>query len=142
MSRVSTRGCVTNCSMARCSYTLREAQVVIKSWRRHYNRVRPHASLGYRAPAPEVVVPALATRPTGQPRGSIKPCQVFIGADVEQELTFGLDHFVGADQKRLEGTHGLGDLSTGLKSFFIGLRRGLVPVPSILEGFNLGNYIL
>ena len=50
-------------------YTLREAQVVIESWRRHYNRVRPHASLGYRAPAPEVVVPALATRPTGQPGG-------------------------------------------------------------------------
>jgi transposase InsO family protein len=46
-------------------YTLREAQVVIESWRRHYNRVRPHASLSYRAPAPEVVVPALATRPTG-----------------------------------------------------------------------------
>ena len=40
-------------------YTLREAQVVIESWRRHYNRVRPHASLGYRAPAPEVVVPGV-----------------------------------------------------------------------------------
>ena len=39
-------------------YSLREAQVVIESWRRHYNQVRPHASLGYRAPAPEVVVPA------------------------------------------------------------------------------------
>ena len=25
-------------------YTLREAQVVIESWRRHYNAVRPHAS--------------------------------------------------------------------------------------------------
>ena len=36
-------------------YSLREAQVVIESWRRHYNQVRPHASLGYRAPAPEVV---------------------------------------------------------------------------------------
>ena len=53
-------------------YTLREARVVIESWRRHYNRVRPHASLGYRAPAPEVVVPGLATRPTGQP-GSLWP---------------------------------------------------------------------
>ena len=31
-------------------YSLREAQVVIESWRRHYNQVRPHASLGYRAP--------------------------------------------------------------------------------------------
>jgi putative transposase len=34
-------------------YTLREAQIVIESWRRHYNTVRPHASIGYRAPAPE-----------------------------------------------------------------------------------------
>ena len=45
-------------------YSLREAQVVIESWRRHYNTVRPHASLGYRAPAPEVFVPALAARMT------------------------------------------------------------------------------
>ena len=30
-------------------YTLREAQIVIESWRRHYNTVRPHASIGYRA---------------------------------------------------------------------------------------------
>jgi putative transposase len=42
-------------------YSLREAQVVIESWRRHYNHVRPHASLGYRAPAPEVIVPAFAS---------------------------------------------------------------------------------
>ena len=41
-------------------YTLREAQIVIESWRRHYNAVRPHAALGYKAPAPEVFVPALA----------------------------------------------------------------------------------
>ena len=41
-------------------YTLREAQIVIESWRRHYNAVRPHASIGYRAPAPEVFLPALA----------------------------------------------------------------------------------
>lgn len=49
-------------------YTLREAQIIIESWRRHYNAVRPHASIGYRAPAPEVFVPAftgwqLAPRP-------------------------------------------------------------------------------
>jgi transposase InsO family protein len=49
-------------------YSLREAQVVIESWRRHYNAVRPHASLGYRAPAPEVFVPALATRAAVPPR--------------------------------------------------------------------------
>ena len=32
-------------------YTLKEAQVLIESWRRHYNAVRPHGSLGYRPPA-------------------------------------------------------------------------------------------
>jgi transposase InsO family protein len=35
--------------------TLREAQVLIEEWRRHYNRVRPHSSLGYRPPAPETI---------------------------------------------------------------------------------------
>ena len=49
-------------------YTLREAQIVIESWRRHYNTVRPHASIGYRAPAPEVFVPALAAWPAAQSR--------------------------------------------------------------------------
>jgi transposase InsO family protein len=39
-------------------YTLQEAKVIIESWRRHYNTVRPHSSLGYRAPAPEVFMPA------------------------------------------------------------------------------------
>jgi putative transposase len=43
-------------------YSLREAQIVIESWRRHYNRIRPHASLGYKPLAPEVLVPALAAR--------------------------------------------------------------------------------
>lgn len=33
--------------------TLREAPVLIEEWRHHYNRVRPHSSLGYRPPAPE-----------------------------------------------------------------------------------------
>ena len=32
--------------------TLLEAKVLIERWRRHYNRVRPHGSLGYRTPAP------------------------------------------------------------------------------------------
>jgi len=49
-------------------YTLREAEIVIESWRRHYNTVRPHASIGYRAPAPEVFVPALAAWPAAQSR--------------------------------------------------------------------------
>ena len=44
-------------------YTLREAQIVIESWRRHFNTIRPHESLGYKPPAPEVVVPAFAAWP-------------------------------------------------------------------------------
>ena len=48
-------------------YSLKEAQIVIESWRRHYNAVRPHESLGYRPPAPEVFVPALAAWPFPRP---------------------------------------------------------------------------
>lgn len=32
-------------------YSLRKVQVIIGTWRDHYNRVRPHSSLGYRPPA-------------------------------------------------------------------------------------------
>src|SRR3954451_6330895 len=49
-------------------YTLREARVVIESWRRHDNTIRPHASLGYRPPAPEVFVPAFAAWPAAPSR--------------------------------------------------------------------------
>ena len=33
--------------------TLLEAKVIIENWRREYNQLRPHSSLGYRPPAPE-----------------------------------------------------------------------------------------
>lgn len=36
-------------------YSLAEAKIVIEGWRRDYNTKRPHSSLGYRPPAPEVV---------------------------------------------------------------------------------------
>lgn len=36
---------------------LREAQVLAERWRRHYNTMRPHSSLGYRPPAPEAIAP-------------------------------------------------------------------------------------
>ena len=42
--------------------TLQEAKVLTEVWRRQYNRVRPHSSLGYRPPAPETVSgPLVAT---------------------------------------------------------------------------------
>ncbi len=37
--------------------TLFEAQVLVERWRRYYNTVRPHSSLGYRPPAPEARQP-------------------------------------------------------------------------------------
>ncbi len=40
-------------------YTLREAKVLIEGWRREDNKVRPHSALGYRPPAPEVLLPVL-----------------------------------------------------------------------------------
>lgn len=39
--------------------TLAEARVLVERWRRTYNGVRPHSSIGYRPPAPEAVL----TRP-------------------------------------------------------------------------------
>jgi transposase InsO family protein len=38
-------------------YTLAEAKVLIERWRRHYNTIRPHSSLGYRPPAPAAILP-------------------------------------------------------------------------------------
>ncbi|MES0865028.1 IS3 family transposase [Ruegeria sp. SCPT10] len=38
-------------------YSLREAQILIEQWRKHYNTKRPHSALGYRPPAPETIIP-------------------------------------------------------------------------------------
>jgi transposase InsO family protein len=38
-------------------YTVKEAQVLVEMWRKEYNQVRPHSSLGYRPPAPEAATP-------------------------------------------------------------------------------------
>jgi transposase InsO family protein len=35
--------------------SVQEARVLVEAWRREYNEVRPHSSLGYRPPAPEAV---------------------------------------------------------------------------------------
>jgi transposase InsO family protein len=42
-------------------FSLAEAQVTIEAWRRHFNAVRPHSSLGYRPPAPETIIPRNAS---------------------------------------------------------------------------------
>jgi putative transposase len=35
--------------------TLQEAKMLTEVWRREYDQVRPHSSLGYKPPAPETV---------------------------------------------------------------------------------------
>ena len=37
--------------------TLLETKVLVERWRREYNHIRPHSSLNYRPPAPEVILP-------------------------------------------------------------------------------------
>jgi transposase InsO family protein len=36
-------------------YTPKEAKIIIEGWRQHYNTIRPHSSLQYQPPAPEVL---------------------------------------------------------------------------------------
>lgn len=61
-------------------YSLEEAHILIEIWRKHYNTVRPHSSLGYRPPVPAT----LLVRPSQfQPVG----------------LTYELDRILGAGHK-------------------------------------------
>ena len=49
-------------------YTLKEAEILIEHWRREYNHLRPHSSLGGRPPAPETIVwPDLSLREYAPP---------------------------------------------------------------------------
>ena len=75
-------------------YSLAEARILIESWRRHYNTERPHGSLGYKPPAPEVFIPAFAAR-----AGSATPTSAAARASREanHQLTFALDQSLGAD---------------------------------------------
>ena len=54
--------------------SLAEARIVIESWRRHYNTRRPHSSLGYRPPAPEVIAwPASPSGPASPATPAVAP---------------------------------------------------------------------
>ena len=48
-------------------YTLREAQVLVEAWRRHYNALRPHSALGWRPPAPAVRIAGPGPWPPNSP---------------------------------------------------------------------------
>lgn len=54
-------------------YTLKEAKIIIESWRQHYNSVRPHSSLGYEAPAPEATVWPRQNGPASTPAVAAQP---------------------------------------------------------------------
>ena len=41
--------------------TLTEAKILTEQWRKDYNQVRPHSSLGYRPPPPEAIMPVILT---------------------------------------------------------------------------------
>jgi len=43
--------------------TILEAKVLIENWRREYNQIRPHSSLGYYPPAPQSIETRRFTRP-------------------------------------------------------------------------------
>ena len=51
-------------------YSLREARIIIGSWRCHYNAVRLHASLKYKPPAPEALMPTFAAWPASLGRSA------------------------------------------------------------------------
>jgi putative transposase len=72
--------------------TLLEAQVLIEQWRVHYNTVRPHSSLGYRPPVPEVIVLGVAMLPVLQ----IQPAQ--ISRPLPCCTNIRMDHPMGAGQ--------------------------------------------
>ena len=74
---------------------------MIESWRRHYNTKRPHASLGYKPPAPEVCARLCGLAGCATPTGSAG--QAPRRTQTNDELTFTPDHPMGADQRRLRG---------------------------------------
>jgi putative transposase len=46
-------------------YSLKEAQIVVGQWVKHYNQTRPHSSSGYRPPAPQAKAPRIIQNQPG-----------------------------------------------------------------------------
>ena len=82
-------------------YTLKEAQIIVESWRRHYNTVRPHAWLRIPTACARGVRASLR-----RVAGCATPTQLATGhapasATANAKLTFHLDHSLGADRSLL-----------------------------------------
>ena len=60
--------------------TMKEAEVVIENWRRHYNRRRPHRSLSGRPPAPLTIF----APPAGGAMGRLSPPRELSAIPMEQ----------------------------------------------------------
>ena len=75
-------------------YSLAEARGVVETWRRHYNTKRPHSSLGYRPPAPEVMQWPAA------PAGPASPATPAVAPDTRHALRLRPDHPIGAGHTR------------------------------------------
>ena len=80
-------------------YSLREAQIVIESWRRHYNAVRPHR-ISQLSPAGTGSVRACAGRVAVYAAAIRSAAHAPTGAEIDAKLTLLPDHSVGADQDR------------------------------------------
>lgn len=66
-------------------YTLTEARVLLERWRREYNTIRPHSSLGYQPPAPEVM--EFASLTGSAPLGALATLRPPAGAEGTERLT-------------------------------------------------------
>jgi hypothetical protein len=76
--------------------SLQGAKILIETWRRQCNTIRPHSALGYRPPAPEVLLwPAPPAELKATAPATPKPTQ-------PQLTTMHLDHRAGACQSALE----------------------------------------
>src|SRR5262245_25779267 len=62
-----------------------------------YNTIRPHASLGYKPPAPQVFIPTFAAWPDCATSTGFAGDA---GATASLKLTFEVDHSAGANQIR------------------------------------------
>ena len=72
-------------------YSLAEAKVLIEAWRRQYNTVRPHSSLGHRPPTPETATPPYPA--SGSATLHLHPDMAAAALITDQSV-----HSVGADQ--------------------------------------------
>ena len=82
-------------------YTLREAQIVIESWRRHFNTIRPHESLATSRRHPRCSCKDSRVAGCATSTGSAGHAPA--GTTANTKLTFRPDHSAGADQNASAG---------------------------------------